>query len=214
MSRKGPTAASRPRTAAADGRERRSRETRARIRTAAGELFVRQGIDSTTVEDVAAAAGIAKATFYLHFSRKEDLVLEYAELRLRHAAEQLPGLLLRDSALDAIDEMVRVVLKGRDWHPDLVRAILLELEASTHRLHTHDLRQLLLPLIELGVARGELRGDIPAATQATFVADAIYNAMRNWGMEEAGDDLDRELDYAVTLAFDAIRGRGGGDTVS
>ena len=28
------------------------------------------------------------------------------------------------------------------------------------------------------------------------------------------DDLDLELDYAVALAFDAIRARGGGETAS
>ena len=107
MDRKLPPSSSRSRGAATDGRERRSRKTRSRIRRAAGELFVERGIDATTVEDIAAAAGIAKATFYLHFSRKEDLILEYAELRLRHAAEQLPGLL---GAIKGAAEYEKLVL--------------------------------------------------------------------------------------------------------
>ncbi len=190
-----------------DKRELRSKMTKAKIQLAAGNLFASNDFNSITVDNIVAAAGVSKATFYVHFSRKEDLILEYAERRLRHAAGLLPGLLMRPSALEAISEMVSIVLKERDWQPELVRIILLELETSYHRLHTHDLRQLLLPIIEVGAGRGEIRTDLPPSTLASFVADAIYNALRNWGMECTGEALDPELDNAVTLAFDAIRKR-------
>ena len=181
--------------------------TKAKIQLAAGKLFEKNDFSAVTVDSIVAAAGVSKATFYVHFSRKEDLILEYAERRLRHAASLLPELLMQPSVQEAISEMVTIVLKERDWRPELVRVILLELETSYHRLHTHDLRQLLLPLIEVGVVRGEIRTDFPPSTLASFVADAIYNALRNWGMECTGDALDPELDNAVTLAFDAIKKR-------
>ena len=34
------------------------------------------GIDDTTAEEIAARASVSKATFYLHFARKDDLLLE------------------------------------------------------------------------------------------------------------------------------------------
>lgn len=188
-----------------DGRELRSQKTKKRIQSIAEGLFAKNGFGNVTVDNIVAAAKISKGTFYLHFSRKEDLLLEYAERRLRQAAGILPEMLMRPSIDEAIAEMVAVVLKSRDWTPELVRIILIELETSYHRLHTHDLRQLLLPLVELGVGRGELRTDMPSSTLASFVADAIYAALRNWGMECTGEVLDIELDYAVALALDGIR---------
>ncbi|MDJ0762197.1 MAG: TetR/AcrR family transcriptional regulator [Myxococcota bacterium] len=201
------TGARRPAAKTTDGRELRSHKTRQKIQSAALLLFAKHGFGNVTVDSIAAAAKVAKATFYLHFSRKEDLLLAYAERSLRRAAAMLPEVIMRPTVAAAVSEMVAAVLKGRAWTPDLVRVILIELETSYDRLHTRDLRQLLLPLIEIGVARGELRTDIPQSTLAGFVADAIYNALRNWGMESTGEDLDLQLDHAVILALDAIRQR-------
>ncbi len=41
---------------------------------AAERLFLDQGVASTTIEQITAGAGVAKGSFYLHFSSKEDVV--------------------------------------------------------------------------------------------------------------------------------------------
>jgi AcrR family transcriptional regulator len=190
-----------------DGREQRAQQTKRRIRRAAGELIVAKGLEHTTVDEIVAAAGIAKATFYLHFKSKEELVLEYGRQRLRHAAALLPEVLLLGSVEAALRALVGAVLKDKDWHPELVKVAMLRLAESYDRLQALDLRQLLLPLIELGTTRGELRTDIAPATLASFVADTIYSGLRNWGMGLSGDDLNDALDNATELALDAIRRR-------
>lgn len=190
-----------------DGREDRARRTKAKIRRVAGELIIKQGIDNTTVEEIAAAAGIAKGTFYLHFKSKDDLVLEYAHRRLEHARSVLPEILLLGSTREALREVTTMVVKGKDWHPDLVKIVVLKIAESFDRLRATDLRNTLQPVVELGVARGELRTDIEIPFLASFVADAIYCGMRNWGMGLSGDDLDRAIDHAVNLAYDAVRKR-------
>jgi AcrR family transcriptional regulator len=198
-----------------DGREQRAHRTRAAIRRAAGELIVAKGLQNTTVDEIAAAAGISKGTFYLHFKSKDDLVLEYAYRRLRHVQSLLPEILLMGSVRESLHEIVTVVVKNKDWHPAIVKVVLLQIAESYERLHPHDLRELLLPLIELGVGRGELRRDIPAPILASFVADTIYCGLRNWGMGLGDEDLDRAIEHAVTLACEAIVRRvdepAGGD---
>ena len=50
---------------------------RARILTAAGELFYRHGIRAVGVDSIAEAAGTNKMTLYRHFESKDELVAEY-----------------------------------------------------------------------------------------------------------------------------------------
>jgi AcrR family transcriptional regulator len=71
---------------------RRAQLTRERIESVAVDLFLRRGFDSVTVDDVARAAGVSPATFYRHFTTKEEVVVSYGgqhALALRRAAVSL-----------------------------------------------------------------------------------------------------------------------------
>lgn len=57
---------SRPRTKPADQR-------RGEIMAAAERLFLRHGVGATTIDQITRAADVAKGTFYLYFSSKDDL---------------------------------------------------------------------------------------------------------------------------------------------
>ena len=52
-------------------------ELRERIMQSAMENFSKKGFDRTRMEDIAAAAGLAKGTLYLYFKDKEDLLKKY-----------------------------------------------------------------------------------------------------------------------------------------
>jgi AcrR family transcriptional regulator len=56
-------------------RELKKTRTRQAVQQAAMQLFDQQGYAATTVEQIAAAAEISTATFYRHYSDKEDIVL-------------------------------------------------------------------------------------------------------------------------------------------
>jgi mycofactocin system transcriptional regulator len=48
--------------------------SRAALEQVGFELFARQGFDDTTIDDIAAAAGIGRRTFFRYFASKNDLV--------------------------------------------------------------------------------------------------------------------------------------------
>jgi AcrR family transcriptional regulator len=50
-----------------------------RIVDAAYELFLHRGIRDVGINDLISRAGVAKATFYAHFTSKDELVLAYLE---------------------------------------------------------------------------------------------------------------------------------------
>lgn len=56
---------------------------------AAQALFLRKGVGATAIEEITAGADVAKGTFYLYFSSKEDIHSALAE---RFQAEYVDGL--------------------------------------------------------------------------------------------------------------------------
>jgi len=185
----------------------RSEHTRAAIRDAANRLFLKQGVDKTTVDAICAAAGVSKGAFYLYFHRKEDLLLEYGLRRLRRIREMLPDLIAYPTFHDALNKILDEVVRGKGWGREVTGRALLEMGTSAERLPIEAPHKLIQPLIELGQARGEIRRDLPSDALAHFVLRSILGALRDWGL--GADILDREtaLSYALTLVFDAISAR-------
>jgi AcrR family transcriptional regulator len=64
-----------PRRYESSARAERAAENRDRLVSAAQGLFLRQGWTLTTMTEVAAAAGLARPTVYLHFDTKVDLLI-------------------------------------------------------------------------------------------------------------------------------------------
>ncbi|MFD0583953.1 acyl-CoA-like ligand-binding transcription factor [Dactylosporangium darangshiense] len=78
-------------------RERKKQKTRWAIQAHAVRLFVQQGYDATTVEQIAEAAEISPSTFFRYFKTKEDVVIQdrYDEVmadEIRKAPADLPPL--------------------------------------------------------------------------------------------------------------------------
>ena len=61
-------------SSAAPARGRRPATSRERVARAALELFARHGYDTTTVEDIAAAVGVSRRTFFRYYESKSDMV--------------------------------------------------------------------------------------------------------------------------------------------
>lgn len=61
-------------TAATGLRERKRLETHARIQSEAMRLFLAGGFETTTLDDIAAAAGVSRRTLFHYFSSKEEIV--------------------------------------------------------------------------------------------------------------------------------------------
>jgi AcrR family transcriptional regulator len=64
------------RRAAVSGRDAQRQQTRQRVYSAALAEFKRTGMAAADVGDIAAAAGVARGTFYFHFPTKEHVLAE------------------------------------------------------------------------------------------------------------------------------------------
>jgi AcrR family transcriptional regulator len=97
-----------PRTDRRHGlRERKKAKTRRAIQEHALRLFVEQGYDGTTIEQIAEAAEVSPSTFFRYFPTKEDVVIQddYGPMLISAFLAQ-PGSL---STLAALQEAVREI---------------------------------------------------------------------------------------------------------
>lgn len=72
-------------------RTRGRTERRDRMFEAAVELFVEQGFDETSMDDIAERAGLARTTVFNHFPRKVAFLEEWTLRRRQRAAQSFKG---------------------------------------------------------------------------------------------------------------------------
>ncbi len=91
-------------------RERKRRETLRRISDAGLRLFTSNGFDATTVDAIAAEAGISRRTFFHYFKSKDDILLSLqsglGEMVAGVLATAAPGKRPIDAAREALLALV------------------------------------------------------------------------------------------------------------
>ena len=91
----------------------RASETVGRILTAAARLFAERGYNGTGIDDLAAAAGVGRATFYRYFGDKPALLHTLARESSAAAVELVERLLTVEPTSGPNDEL-------REWLSDFV----------------------------------------------------------------------------------------------
>jgi AcrR family transcriptional regulator len=157
-------------------------ELKEKIMQSAMENFAKNGFDRTRMEDIAAAAGLAKGTLYLYFKNKEDLFYAICDHNLEELRNQLSRLFNRKEniLLDAgrfYDEYRRGSL-GSDtiWFEMValstrspkLRKILTENQTKVY--------QVVKEFLKAQVERGFLRQDINIDIFALALI-ALYNGL-------------------------------------
>ena len=137
---------------------RRKENTRARLVRASLDVFVDQGIDGATVDDLVRAAGFTRGAFYSNFSSKEEVfsalfatVTEELLGIARASVEEAMGSGTGEHGFDDAAAMIAVFEAirpfGRQWY-------LLYSDAITRSLRDEQMR------VELAAQRERLRDEI------------------------------------------------------
>lgn len=82
-------------------------DSKARILAFASELFMRYGVRSVTMDELAQQMGISKKTIYQSFRNKRELVTAVADDYFKKETEASEEIITLST--DAIDELVRIV---------------------------------------------------------------------------------------------------------
>lgn len=187
-------------TAARPGlRERRRVTVKRSIALCAVELFERQGFANTTVEQIAAAAGISLRTFYRHCQVKEEVLTSL----LTEGADELVAELARRPASEPLSVATRSALvhSCEYVHPETRRIARIVLGEPALRARwlsaSRQAQDLLVPVIaeRLGDHPDELR---PAIT-AGLIVNLSATALEYWVTHDGDDSLAETVDAASRL---------------
>jgi len=181
-------------------RERKKAQTRHNLQQQALRLFSEKGYEATTVEQIAAAAGVSSMTFFRYFPTKEDVVLsdDYddlltAQIEARPADE--PALLRvqvgarTGLALVYAADREGLLLRTRlILRTPALRARLWEQQTATEQLIARAL-----------ATRGDHREDnLRLRVAAAACMAAVTTAVLLWAEEDGARELPDLIDEAFT----------------
>lgn len=178
--------------------------TGVRLVEAAFELFDERGFDDTTVDDIAARAGVGRTTFFRHYRSKEAVIFPAHEALLERIEARLDAAAPSSRDL-AVVEAARIVLRHYVAEGDRARRRY-RLITSVPALRDREmagLRQYQRLFAEAlrsrwpGDADGELRADL----MASAVVAAHNHVLRRW-LRGDSTDPEADLDRAMAIVID------------
>jgi AcrR family transcriptional regulator len=195
------------------GRRARGDRTRAALVDAAVALFDAKGVEATSVDEITSAAAVAKGTFYVHFQRKQDVLLEQAARFVTLIADD-PA--LTDPETDAATALERLgaitgalmMSRSRPLVGRSIREMVGNREQWLRVLGDRPtLGQLIEPIVVRGRADGSIRTDLSPGRLAHGLTILWLDTIIGWSEREERRDLGEELAQALRLWLDGARVR-------
>ncbi|MFJ9779611.1 TetR family transcriptional regulator [Amycolatopsis sp. NPDC101161] len=187
------------------------RQLRRALASAAVDLFAANGYEATTVDDIAAAAGVGRRTFFRYFDAKDDVLFaNHDEI----VAEMEDAFAAADPARDPIEvacDAVGLVLDSYAGELDvsLKRFALTRTVPSLRDKEVATVDRYQRVLARYLQARYEQRGDPAASLRAAVAAAAIAAAnnhvLRRWLRTGGEDDIKVRAAEAFALVVAAFR---------
>ncbi len=189
-------------------RTKRTKATREQIVKAATALLAQKGYDATSLDEVAAAAGVTKGTIYYHFDSKEAVygavISPEIDRNMREVEEILGG---ARSPREALIEVLRLQTRGARVPAEryLYYQELLPLSDDTRRaLRQRENRYeaLVADVIRRGQELGEVVAGDPKILALVYIGAAVRTA--RWYKPDGRVPPDEFWDTIATLLLNGL----------
>lgn len=179
--------------------ERKRRETRARIISAAEELMRKQPIDEITIQDMTQAADVGHGTFYLHFKSKYEVLVPI----IQQEAVKWDGV-IQDSVIDLADPAEVMAFSARHMARIISADPLWRWFLRHSGVPVDDMREAIGRFSARDFGRGLMSGrfNVPEITVASsFMFGAFVSALLT-SFDAA--DPDKSIDQVVEMILRVI----------
>lgn len=195
-------------------RDRRRRETADRLGSAAMALFEAQGYEAVTMEQIAAAADVAKGTLYNYFAVKEALLAYQFQREIEAGMSDLAAEMRRKRSFASrlrflLNASAAWNMSRHAYLPYYLRFRLMEVEPAVRRAadHQHEsgTRHILEKLFRAGQQEGALRMDLDPGELAQTFEFMCLGAVVAW-LHQPETDLTRRFEFIQDVLLNGIIG--------
>lgn len=152
-------------------------DTKQEILNTTRALFMRYGIKSVTMDDIARELGISKKTLYQSFENKLDLIEKTFEEHVKDEINLMEE--VKNSARDSIDEILKIARYVIQMLRKTSPTVMYDLEKYYRRtwlevkqLHSRHIYNYIVDNIHRGIAKGLYRSEInPKLIARIYVAN-------------------------------------------
>jgi AcrR family transcriptional regulator len=190
-------------------REQSKSQQRERILGAARQLFAERGVEPVTMADVAAAAGVARATVFNYFASKYALVESITDDVIAYFQGMLENALADE--VTPTPAIIRALFAqmstGIETYQGFFRGVFREIakisvgldEGAAARRTREVTSAQLVRLMERGLARGDLQPVAPAADLARAFDSLCNGTIIRWLYDEHSDSLRERMERAAEI---------------
>ncbi|MCA9610000.1 MAG: TetR/AcrR family transcriptional regulator [Myxococcales bacterium] len=182
-------------------------ENRRRLVEAAADEFATHGLERANINRISLAAGLAKGTVYNHFASKEALFLEVVHEACVRAAAGGDAVPADASTRERLEALLRSDVEWARAHEPFAKVLVREALRGDPELYPRVIEAAgpyvvrVAQVLEEGVRRGEVRGDLPVPQLAlVFSGMGALALVSHWGSGGAWPSLD-EIPALFTELF-------------
>ncbi|MDQ8705627.1 TetR family transcriptional regulator [Streptomyces sp. LHD-70] len=203
-----PEAPATPATPAGSRAAAQRLKMRRELAAAAMELFATKGYEATTVDEIAATAGVARRTFFRHFRSKEEAIFPDHDDTLTRAEAVLNAAPAHEHPLDTVCRGIKEVMKMYAAAPTvsveryrLTREVptLREREIASVARYERLFTRYLLGHFDESAHHDGNDDPLLAEVAASAVVTAHNHVLRRWLRAGGQGDVETQLDHAFAI---------------
>jgi AcrR family transcriptional regulator len=171
--------------------DRRKQRTRRMLRDALMSLILERGFDALTIQDITERADLRRATFYLHYRDKDELLLTILQETVNELVSEIEPYMKGDVLAGKTKvEPYRVTFRHIAEHRDLYRIIL---SGGGSAAIAERIQEYLASVVMNSLKSVPARSlQVPKDVLANFIAGAEISLIAWWlkvGQQYSADDM-------------------------
>jgi AcrR family transcriptional regulator len=185
-------------------------DTRRRLVRAAARLWAERGYEAVAVDEICAASGVGRSTYYLHFESKEQLLRELTFATARGVADDVERSVVAGSLHQQLETFVGGLVRRMESVPKTLAALTMrhttggmatpQPSAERHVLFDDTLTE----IVQAAQHRGELRADVDPREIGDVLGGMVLEALQRWSSDRARLSLHDNLWLRITLVLDGL----------
>jgi AcrR family transcriptional regulator len=191
--------------------ERKKEETKNRIVAVAIKLFIEQGVDATTMEQIAEEVDIAKGTLYNYFSVKEAIISEFIQQSFETEnpktileLEKLPDTRVRMLTI------MKLLIEGVQQYRDIFKKFMVYRMKSMISFDVDEsersgISNLAEVIITLGQKNNEIRKDVPKELIINLFEFVFIEIVKQFYSKPDGFNKSEVIEQCVELFINGVK---------